>query len=442
MATASWHMRLIYIGYLRLRRWQLIALVILLAKIGLVIGLLASVAEAQEERRWQVLPAIVFYEQYTDNVDLTYTDQVSAFKTELAPSLSFVYPTPRRQYKLDVNLKLDHRLRSDNIDETLYWYGFWGYVGHQYSPRTSYELSTSYDVTYTETGLKSPFVNVFSALTRADIFAIRPGISYNLTKSTNIKGGLSYTMARYEEEDALDGDEIGGSIYLSQRVGSRITVGTGYSYTDKTYSNKTGYEEQEIPINLSMDLTYVKLDLRTTYAIRSFEERVGQADQKKFLWGIGFELGGQLLRLKATTVEIDYDNNFYDDIYGYTYINQELRVALFHAFKKFDFYADVRYGKDDYVDKEDTTQYYGGNSSLRWYLSDKVFANFSLNYTSYTYDPEGYDFDIIKGTVDINYQVYDWLFVGLGYGHRNSSGNTEEGNYTENTYSVFARAQW
>jgi len=133
-------------------------------------------------KRWQYQPSLSFYEQYSDNVDLLEDNKVTAFITEISPGVTMLLPSPRRQVKADMNLKFDYRKRSDGKTESLYWYSLWGYVGQQYSPRTTYEVSASYDITYAEKDLKQPFTGVFSSLTRADTFSIEPGLGYNLTK--------------------------------------------------------------------------------------------------------------------------------------------------------------------------------------------------------------------------------------------------------------------
>jgi len=69
------------------------------------------------------------------------------------------------------------------------------------------------------------------------------------------KFGMRYAMNNYKSESAVDASEIGGSLHLTQKLGSRIDLGLGYSYNKKTFSNNTGYTEHEIPFDLGLDLT-------------------------------------------------------------------------------------------------------------------------------------------------------------------------------------------
>jgi hypothetical protein len=426
--------------------------------LGLLVGLLSLYAEAQAQEieggkgRWQITPSISLYEMYTDNVDLVSEDPVGSYITEFSPGLLFQLPSSRRQIRINTDLKLDYRNRDDGDVETLYWYNFFGYLGHQYSPRTIYELNIGYDIYYTETDISAPFVNVFSEMTRSDVFYIQPGVSYNVTKTTTAKLGARYGFSKYKEPTAPDAEDMEGSLFVTQKVGSRITVGTGYTYRTLSQENETGYTEHQIPIQLSLDLTYIQLNLKSAYVTRSYESRAGYpdksfSDETFFLYGVGFELGGQLLRLRSTTLELNYETNYYDDIYGYPYENQELRVSLYHAFKKFDFYTDIKYGINEYTQRDDEITYWGIGSGLKWYATSKAYMNFNLDYTNYDYQLLGVaggasTYDVINGSIDYNYSIYDWLYVGLGYGHRESSSSVDTGNYSENFYSLFAKATW
>ncbi len=408
----------------------------------------AVAQEEGEKGRWQILPSVSLYEQYTDNVDLNDLEKVSAFITEFSPGIMFELPSPRRQLRINTNLKLDNRFRSDGNMETLYWYNFWGYLGHQYSPRTTYELNLGYDIYYSEMDISAPFIDVFGALTRSNVFYIQPGLSYDITKTTNAKFGGRYGFSTYESEDGVDGTNMEFSLYLTQKVGSRIVVAGGYIYRDVSYSNETGYQETEIPMNLRLDLTYIQLNLKATYITRDYQSRAGDlaeplGSQSLFFYGIGFQLGGQVLKLRSTTVELNYETKIYDDLYGFPYENQELRLSVYHAFKKYDFYSDIKYGLNTYIASEDKITYVGAAVGLKWYVSDRAHMGFNLDYTTYDYQfEEAHTYDLITGSIDYSHRIYDWLSAGLGYGYRASTSDAEEGNYTENSLSLFARATW
>jgi hypothetical protein len=400
------------------------------------------------ESRWQVTPSVSLYQQYTDNIDLTNENQVGAYITEFSPGILFQLPSARRTLRIDTSLKLDYRNRDDGNVETLYWYDFGTYLGHQYSPRTAYELDIGYDIYYTEVDISAPFVDVFDALTRSDVFYIKPSLRYNITKTTVAKLGFKYGYSTYEDPAAIDGQDMEGALHVTQKLGSRIEIGTGFVHSVIEYENDTGYTEQQIPVDLFLDLTYIQLNLRTAYIKRSYESAAGPggdpfSDESFFLYGIGFQLGGQLLRLRSTTVELSYDTNFHDDLYGSPYENQEIRLSVYHAFKKFDFYTDLKYGMNEYTQSDDKIKYWGVASGLKWYISNKVYMGFTADYTAYDYDfDEANNYNVSSGSVDYNYSIYDWLFVGMGYGHRQSSSDVDEGNYAENFYSVFAKATW
>jgi hypothetical protein len=421
---------------------------------SLVIGLFGGDTEllAQEIStggHWQFTPSISLYQQYSDNIDLSFDEPVGAMITEISPGFLFKLPSPRKEIRITTNLKMDYRSRDDGIVESLYWYEFSGYLGHQYSPRTAYELDMGYDIYYTEVDLGSPFVNVFGALTRSDVFYIKPGLRYNVTKTTIARVGLKYGFSTYADPSGVDGENIEGELYVTQRLGSRISVGTGMVYRSISYANATGYTESEIPVEVSMDLTYTLLKIKTAFVSRSYEESAGPGeapfvDETFFLYGLGFELGGQLLKLRSTTLELNFENNYHDDMYGNPYENQEIRLSAYHAFKKFDFYTDLKFGSNAYTQTKDTISYYGTALGLKWFISNKSSMNFTADYNSYSYDVSGVSssHDIISTSLDYSYNLYDWLSLGVAGGHRQSSSDLEEGNYTENLYSFFAKAVW
>ncbi len=431
-----------------------IALVICVVISGSLAILISRVTEAMAQEtgetagRWQITPSVSLYEQFTDNVDLNYEKPVSALITEFSPGVMFELPSPRRQLRINTNLKLDNRNRSDGNVETLYWYNFWGYLGRQYSPRTTYELNLGYDIYYTEVDVSSPFVNVFGSLTRSDVFYIQPGLSYDVTKTTNVKLGVRYGFSTYADEGGVGGEDMEGSLYITQKVGSRIILASGYIYRDISYDNETGYTEGEVPINVRLDLTYLQLNLRATYVTRDYQSRAGDPDnplgsQNFLFYGVGFDLGGQLLKLRSTTVEVNYETKLYDDLYGFPYENQELRLSIYHAFKKFDIFSDLRYGLNDYVGSSDKMTYWGAAAGLKYYISDKAYLGFNVDFTSYDYQlDETNGYDLLTGSIEYNHRIYDWLSGGLGYGHREGKSDVEEGNYAENSLSLFARATW
>ncbi len=410
------------------------------------------VKEAEAQSKWQ--PSFSFYEQYTDNIDLTAEETVGAWKTVVNPAVTYLLPSLRRTVRVDMNLKLDYRLRDDGYEDTLYWLGVWVYLGRQYSPRTSYEISSSYDITYTSEDVNTPYVDVVDDLTRADVFALRPSISHKLGKNTDLKFGLSYEMVTYNDPNNPSADEIGGSVYLEQKIGPRITIGTGLSYAVRTVDNDTGFTEYEIPLGIKLDLTHIQLKLGGSYLYRDYDSGFSQINEEgnedqyssegNFLFGFSLELGGQILRLRATMLELKFINSFHDDLFGRPYQNQELKLALYHAYKKFDFYTDLRYGINTYVQSDDKHTYWGPNVSLKWRLTEKQSIDFTLAYTDYEFErsSDTSAHQVINGVIDYNHNIYYWLYTGLSYGHRESSSNEDVGNYSENLYGWFLRANW
>ncbi len=391
--------------------------------------------------RWQTQPSLTIYEQYSDNVDLLHENQVSAWRTQLIPSISFIRPTPRRQLKLDLNLKLDYRDKDDGTEETFYWYDMYGYLGQEISPRTSYEIVTSFDVGYTESSVEKPFVNVFGATDRSTSFTIGPAIRYKLTRTTLSKLGYKYTRSDYTGSDALDANEHSFALYLEQKLGSRVIADVGGIYNVKTFSDNTGYTDIMIPFGVSLDLIYTQLRLGGVYLNRSFDDP-SKSTVTRLGYQLGFGLGGSLLRLKATSVELTYKTNFYNDIFGEPYENQEWRLGVFHAFRKNDVYFYTRYGKNSYMQISDEITYWGGGGSWKYRISNVWSVECRLDYDTYSYQPAGNDYNITRSTVETSYYLSDVWLSGFTYRHTVSTGNQDEANYDENLYAVFLRAVW
>lgn len=402
---------------------------------------------AQKGNKWQISPSLSFYEHYSDNIELdcdSCGDAVSGFKTQIIPGVIFLLPSKRRQIRIDYNMRMDYRTRSDDQNKALYWLDLNTYLGHELSPRTSYEMVLAYDITYTNPELGSPFADAFSALTRANVLEFAPGIRYRLGKKTLTKGGLSYIDVTYAAEDAVDSTEYSGSGYIERKFGDRLAIGIGAIYTDKTFSNETGYTEMEIPIEIDLNLTYFKLSITPTYYTRTAEgDAEGIGEGSHILWGLGFDLGGKLFKLRKTTFNVAITSDIHDDMFGNAYIVQEIKIKAFHVLKKADVYNEIKYGQNSYIDTDNSASFYGLAVSAKWYITKKKTLEGKLDYTDYSY--EGLvtgTYTIITAELNYGHNLRDWLFLGVGIGRRQSSSDVDEGNYAENYFGFFARANW
>jgi hypothetical protein len=241
-----------------------------------------------------------------------------------------------------------------------------------------------YDITYTNPELGSPFADAFSAMSRANVLEFAPGIRYRLGKKTLTKGSLSYIDVSYASEDGVDSTEMSGAGYIERKFGTRVSINIGAVYTDKTFSNETGYTEMELPIGISLNLTYFKLAISTSYYTRTPEgDGEGLGEGSQILWGLGFDLGGKLFKLRKTTFKVDISSNIHDDMYGIAYIAQQIKIKAFHVLKKADVYNEIKYGQNSYIDVDDTVSYYGVALSAKWYMTKKKTLEGKLDYTDY-----------------------------------------------------------
>ncbi|MBI5789494.1 MAG: hypothetical protein HZA78_11650 [Candidatus Schekmanbacteria bacterium] len=412
-------------------------------------GLLCIAGQAQAQEltaaqggRWQIQPSLSFYQQYSDNIDLAYRNPLGAWRTEIIPGVSFIRPLPRKQLKFDLNLKLDHREKENGVSETFSWYDIYGYAGHEVSPRLSYELSGNLNAGYTENNIGKPFINVFSSVNRSVGLTFSPGLKFQLTRTTLTKASYSYTLTQYAGSGAVNATEHTLSLYLEQKFGSRVVVDIGGIYSIKTLSNNAGYKDFMIPVGITMDLTYTKIRIGWIYLIRNFNQQSGLQNTNKLGFQVAAELGGTLLRLRATTVELNYSTSYYQDLYGDPYENQEARLGVYHAFHDFDVYAYTRYGNNIYIQKQDKVNYYGAGTNVKYRISALSAVAVGLDYDNYNYTPAGRDYTITRGTIDYTYYLYEWILTGVSYRRTTSTSSTIEGNYTENLYALFVRAVW
>ncbi len=404
-----------------------------------------EVATVQRKGRWQMQPSLTFYQQYSDNVDLLNEKPVAAWQTQITPSVSFTRPIARRQLKLDMYLKMDYRNKDNGTTESFYWYDIYGYMGHEVSPRLAYDVSASIDVGYTETNVGTPFVNVFGGLTRTNSYTFTPALRYNLTRTTLTKLSYQYNITDYTGADTVDGEEHLWSLYLEQKLGSRIVVDVNGIYDIKNLPHEAGnrgYTDILIPFGATFDLTYTKVRLGGVYLVRSYRDTANYTNENRLGFQLGFELGGKLLRLKATSVELNYNTRYYNDLYGDPYENQELKLGVYHAFRKFDVYFYLRGGNNIYLQKDYEVAYNGLGGLWKWKVNNLMDIEFRLDLDNYDYTPENRDYSILRGTVEWSYYVYDWLMTGLSVRHTQSSSSITQGNYDENVYAIFARAVW
>lgn len=399
--------------------------------------------------RWQMQPSFVFYQQYSDNVDLRSESPVGAMRTEIIPSLTFIRPLPRKQMKVNLDFKLDYRNKDNGVSEALYWYNMYGYMGHELSPRTSYEVSSTLSLGYTENSVGTPFVNVFGGVSRNMFFNVVPAIRYNLTRNTLIKSSYEFAITSYSKETALDAYENILSFTVEQKVGSRIKFDGGGIYAIREFSNNTGYNELRVPFGLTFDMTYANVRLGGLYLMRSYDQDPGaRADQQRqdvtrLGFNIGADLGGKLLRLKSTSVELIYSTNYYHDLQGYPYENQEARIALYHAFRKFDVYFYGRLGSNTYIDpRNEEISYVGLGGLWKWKINNLMDIEFRFDMDDFDYKPAGNTYTITRMTVDYSYRITDLWELGLTYRNTSSTSNNNSGNYDENLYAIYAKAVW
>lgn len=414
-----------------------------------------SICKAKKKKKWQIQPSLSFYEHYSDNLELSCDscgDQVSGFKTQFYPKVAFVLPSKRRQIRIDFGMRMDYRTRSDGEDKALYWMDLDCYWGQELSPRTSFEVVAGADQTYTNIGMGTPFVDSFGAQTRATMLEFAPGVRYRLGKKTLTKGALSYLSVDYASEKGIDSQEISVAGYIERKFGTRLNIDIGLIRTMKTFSNDKSSSDTEIPFTVILSLTYFKLRISSSYFIREVdsssdsgqtEDGGGLGAGSYILWGLGFDLGGKLFKLRKTTFKIDINQDIKDDMYGRAYLTQGVKLKAFHILKKWDIYNEIKYGLNEYIDSNDSTSYYGFAISGKWYISKKKTLEGKMDMTDYTYEGE-IPGNYLVTTLEVNYgyQVRDWLHVGAGIGRRQSSSDIDEGNYAENFFGLFAKADW
>ena len=387
-------------------------------------------------------PSLSVYTQYSDNVDLAHDNEVGAMRYQITPGLSFIRPSPRRQMKFDLNLKADYRDKDNGDEDSLFWFDTYGYLGREVSPRTAYELTASFNAGYTESNIKAPFQNVFSSVDRSTSFTIGPAMRYNITRTTTSKWGYNYTRSSYSGDGTADAQEHVLSMELNQQVGSRIMLDLGGLYNTKQFSDSTrNYKDLMIPFGVSFDLTYLKVRVGGLYLKRYFKDNRTKTE-RRLGSQLGVELGGNLLRLKATSVDINFSTNYYNDIYGQAYTNEEIQLEAFHAFRKFDAHFYYRIGRNKYMQRPDRIDYSSYGMLWKWRVNNAFNLEIREDYDIYEYTPSGSNYDISRTSLESTHYLTDVLLVGVGYRYTTSDSNVTAGNYKENLYSIFARAVW
>ncbi len=427
----------------------------------------SSTSWAQKKKKWQIKPSLALYEQYSTNLELTCDNEelcgeaVSGSQTQVIPTLSFLLPSKRRQIRIDYSMRMDYRTRSDNTTKSLYWIDLNTYLGHEISPRTSYEMTFNYDLTYTNPELGAPFVDAFDALTRADVMEVTPlSVRYRLGKKTLTKISASYTSVDYAEDfdpddpdvlGGIDSSEIAGAWYIERKFGTRVALNIGALGSKKEFANDTGYTEVEIPFGIDLNLTYFKLSFTPSYYARiaDGDGDTGLGDENdsltngKLIWGLGFDLGGKLFKLRKTTFKVDIGQDINDDMYGHAYVATVIKLKAFHVLKKADFYNEIKWGNNEYLVLDDTINYYGVVLSTRWFITKKKTLEGNIDYTIYNYDAtKTGTYNILIAELDYGYKMRDWLFLGIGIGRKQSSSDIDGGNYAEHYLAFFAKAEW
>src|SRR5207247_3563090 len=179
-----------------------------------------------------ISPALTLAEEYTDNVFLNNSRRKSDYTTHASPGVRVVMESPGYQLSAGYFATAEKYLHQEQLDSLVHSVGFFNYGTYRVTPLVT--LSRN------DTLVASDFTNTASpegiatGRTRSVGNTLTPGVAWQLSPRTSVQFLGSYTLQRFNSNNAHDSDVYRLSANLNHDLSPRLrgTVGYQVSYLD------------------------------------------------------------------------------------------------------------------------------------------------------------------------------------------------------------------
>ncbi len=179
-----------------------------------------------------IIPTLTLAEEYNDNVFLNNNRRKSDYITHASPGLRVVMESPGYRLSAGYFATAEKYLHQEQLDSLFHTQGFFIDGTYQVTPLVSLSLN--------DTLVASDFTNTASpegiatGRTRSVGNTLTPGVAWQLSPRTSVQFLGSYTLQRFNSNNAHDSDVYRLSANLNHDLSPRLrgTVGYQVSYLD------------------------------------------------------------------------------------------------------------------------------------------------------------------------------------------------------------------
>ena len=200
-----------------------------------------------------IIPTLTLAEEYNDNVFLNNNRRKSDYITHASPGLRVVMESPGYRLSAGYFATAEKYLHQEQLDSLFHTQGFFIDGTYQVTPLVSLSLN--------DTLVASDFTNTASpegiatGRTRSVGNTLTPGVAWQLSPRTSVQFLGSYTLQRFNSNNAHDSDVYRLSANLNHDLSPRLRGTVGYQVSFLDIEGQAGTTSQSPRAGLTYQFT-------------------------------------------------------------------------------------------------------------------------------------------------------------------------------------------
>jgi hypothetical protein len=185
-------------------------------------------------------PSITITEEFNDNIFLDNDRKRWDFITGFTPGIALTFEDATRRLNLAYSFTAEVFARNPSETHAFNRQSFIGDAAWRVNPQLTLSVADTFAFT-TDTNLVGT-ESVSTGRDRAFSNTLGAGASWQFDRLTALRGGVGWTVERFDDETALDSDTYRADVALDRRLTPRLTGTAGYQFAyfdidreEKTY---------------------------------------------------------------------------------------------------------------------------------------------------------------------------------------------------------------
>ena len=182
----------------------------------------------QEPRRapFTLTPSITLTEEFNDNIFIDNDRRKRDFITGITPGLAITFEDATRRLNLAYSFTAELFARETDESHAFDRQSFVGEAAWRVNPQLTLTLADTFAFS-TDTSLVAT-EGVSTGRDRAWSNTLTGGAVWQFDRLTAVRGGLGWTVERFDNSEARDSDVYGAEVMLDRRLTARLTGSAGY----------------------------------------------------------------------------------------------------------------------------------------------------------------------------------------------------------------------